>query len=561
MFDKKKYPYTYSGYCYAVDIVDGKIVACTYIKKACERYLKDLKRIKEDKDCPFYFRPEKSEKYLRLVQRFTHVIGKWETNYIKYEPWQNFTFSNIMGFYSHYSKERRFRTAYVEIARGCGKSLLASQMALYFLALESVAGNQIACIATRRDQARIVLDSARAMAKANKSYLKHTGVKVLAHQITHEKSNSHLRALSSDSSGLDGQNLCLAVCDELHAMQRKTFEVIESGMSKRNDSLMLCITTAGYNVEGVGHAQSSYAKKVALGEVEDDTFFSLVYTIDRDDDPLDPSIWLKANPNMGVSVDPVNFEAKAKKAKENASDYNNFKIKHLNVWTSETLQFFDTNALDRCIDTTLDIEDFRGEPCYIGVDLASKIDLTSIYYIFKRGRTYYGFGKSYLPEARLVDTRNVKYSQWAKEGHLILLPGEVIDYDVLIKQLIEDSKKYIVRAVHLDPWQAQSILLSLAKERVEALEYRMVTSNLSAPTKELDAIIREGRFRFNGSGVFRWCIGNVVARLDAAQNVFPKKEHDRLKIDEAIAAIMSLGGWINEDQEESVYEERGLLVF
>lgn len=240
-FNQKTHPNTFEAYQYAVDVLNGKIPNCIYIVGACKRFIDDL----EKKEYPFD--PDKSERYLRLTQLFQHVKGSsWKTDNISYEPWQKFVFANIMGFINPITKNRRYRTAHLEIARGQGKSAMASQMALYFLALDNPKGNEISCVATKTEQARIVLDSARAMAKSNPQYLKSTGVEVLAHKIVHEKSNSVIRALSSDDKSLDGLNDILAICDELHAMNRELFEVISSGMSKRSDSLLLCITTAGF---------------------------------------------------------------------------------------------------------------------------------------------------------------------------------------------------------------------------------------------------------------------------------------------------------------------------
>src|SRR5690606_9112013 len=143
---------------------------------------------------------------------------------------------------------------------------------LYFLALDNPNGNHISTVATKRDQARIVLDSARAMARKNQSFLRKTGVEVMAHTIVHTASNSIVKAQSADKDSLDGLKDVLAVCDELHVMNRAVFEVIYSGMSKRKDSLLMCITTAGHDTNSVGFFQTQFAKKVSTGEVQDDSF-------------------------------------------------------------------------------------------------------------------------------------------------------------------------------------------------------------------------------------------------------------------------------------------------
>lgn len=551
-FNQKTHPNTFEAYQYAVDVLNGKIPNCIYIVGACKRFIDDL----EKKEYPFD--PDKSERYLRLTQLFQHVKGSsWKTDNISYEPWQKFVFANIMGFINPITKNRRYRTAHLEIARGQGKSAMASQMALYFLALDNPKGNEISCVATKTEQARIVLDSARAMAKSNPQYLKSTGVEVLAHKIVHEKSNSVIRALSSDDKSLDGLNDILAICDELHAMNRELFEVISSGMSKRSDSLLLCITTAGFSTDSVGYEQSVYAKKVAKGEVKDDSFFSAVYTIDDGDDIFSETTWRKANPNYGVSVDPITFSAKAEKAKVTPSDIPNFKVKHLDCWISESNAYFDVGLWNKCADESLTIDQFAGEKCYIGIDLASKIDLTSFAILFRKDGIYYYFDKTYLPEDTFNKARSVVYENALNSNNLIITPGEAIHYPKLEQDFIALSKQLNIISGLFDPWNAVSFSQNMIKERIDMKEFRMTTANLSEATKTLDALIRQGKIKHNGSPLTSWCLGNVVAKEDAAGNVFPKKSSDKLKIDPIVALIMALAAWMQEDQEDSVYETRG----
>jgi phage terminase large subunit-like protein len=550
-FDKEKYPNVFDAYQYALDVIDGIIPNCVYIYGACKRFIKDLEENK------YPFDADKAERYLKLTQKFNHVKGNWGSENIIYEPWQKFIFANIMGFINPVTKNRRFRTAHLEIARGQGKSAMASQMALYFLALDNPKGNEISCLATKTEQARIVLDSARAMAKHNPQYLKATGVEVLAHKIVHDKSNSFVRALSSDDKSLDGLNDILAICDELHAMNRELFEVISSGMSKRNDSLLLCITTAGFNTDGVGYDQSLYAKKVAKGEVKDESFFSAVYTIDEGDDIFDENVWKKANPNYGVSVDPITFQAKADKAKVTPSDIANFKVKHLNCWISEAQAYYDLFAWDKCKDTLLKFEDFYGEKAYVGIDLASKIDLTSFAILFRKEGIYYFFDRTYIPEETVKTTRSVVYDNAIARGELIATQGEAIHYPKLEQDFVALSKEINIISGLFDPWNAISFGQNMVKERIDMKEFRMTTANLSEATKTLDALIRQGRIKHNGSELIRWCLSNVVAKEDAAGNVFPKKSSDKLKIDPIVALIMALAAWMQEDQEDSVYETRG----
>ena len=558
VFDKKTYPHTCRAIQYANGVLDGNIPACEYIIGSCARFLDDLKNEEAD----FYFDVDSSERFLRLAQKFHHVKGNWATPNIVFEDWQCFIFANIYGFISRRTNQRRFRSVHIEVARGNGKSAKASIVGLYHLALENPKGNEVYSAAQGRDQARIIMDSARAMAKANKGFLKATGAEVLAHQIVHDSSNSFFRALSSDSNTLDGLQPACALIDELHAHKnRGVYDVIDSAMSKRNDSLLFSITTAGFNTTGIGYSQSVYAKKVSIGEVVDNNFFAAVFTIDKDDDPFDPEVWPKANPNWGISVDPFNFEAKANKAKNNPEDLNNFIVKHLNVWTNAMNPFFSVDRWNLCKDDTLRMEDFAGEKCWVGLDLASKVDLTSISYIFKKDKKYYLFVDNFIPEAAKRDSKNKDaYIKWSSKGELIVTPGEAINYPKLQEHVLEKAKKYSIQGIHFDPWNASELAQRLSVEGLEMIEFRMNTGNLSEPMKRLDAVIRECDLVHSGSSLMEWSLGNVVAKHDANDNVFPRKDNEQLKIDPIVASIMALAGWMQDEEKESIYESRGIVI-
>ncbi len=556
-FDIETHPNCYVGFNYSMDIISGKIPSCKYVMGACKRSVDDMTR----ESNLFYFNADYAERYLRLVQKFEHTIGNWDTKNIVYDPWQKWVWMNIMGFFDKDTGFRRFRVAHIEIPRGNAKSTMASQCSLFFLALDNPVGNMIANVATRKEQARIVLDSSRAMAFKAKAFLKETGVQVLAHTIVHKKSNSIVRALSSDKSGLDGLNDILAVCDELHAMPREVFDVIYSGMSKRKDSLTLCITTAGFNTDSVGFSQSVYAKKVCERKQVDEQFFAVIYTADEGDDIFEEKTWMKANPGYGSSVDIKTFKAKAMKAKSEPQDIPNFKVKHLDMWLSEMNAFFDMDKWDACANPEIKIEDFKGKKSRMGVDIASHLDLSSLGTVFRENGIYYIFDKTYIPEETVKRVNSPLYDECIGKGYLFQTQGEAIDQDNIEAEIVKFSKDYKLHDTNLDPWNTVALMQRLQKARIPTTEFRMSVSNLSEPMKQLDALIRKGKVVHNGSPLLRWCFSNVVAKIDAAGNVYPRKNNEKLKIDPVIAILMAFASWLQDEQKESIYETRGVRHF
>lgn len=213
---------------------------------------------------------------------------------------------------------------------------------------------------------------------------------------------------------------------------------------------------------------------------------------------------------------------------------------------------------DKCEDKTLKIEDFYGSKCNLGIDLASKIDLTSLFYIFKKEGIYYLFDKSFIPEERLKEVRSALYDECVAKGYLIATKGDAINHAFIKENVIDDSRKYKIATAMYDPWNATEFSQDLTAQRINMMEFRMVTANLTEPTKTLDALMREGKLRHNGSPLLRWCLSNVVCKEDPAGNVFPKKSHERLKIDPIVACLMALAGWTHCEEEESVYENSGI---
>jgi phage terminase large subunit-like protein len=396
------------------------------------------------------------------------------------------------------------------------------------------------------------------MAMGNKSFIKATGVKVLAHVITQKKSNSVMRARSSHHGSLDGLNDILSIIDELHAVDTRLYNVVVSGLKKRRDSLLLCITTAGDNLEGVGFAQSNYSKRVAIGEIKDEQTFSLVYTLDDYDDIFNESNWVKANPNYGISVDPIAMKSTAEKGREIPTELANFKTKNLNIWTSEMNQFFSPQRLRDCADKVVREEEFFGQPCRVAVDLANRIDLTCYVKIFKRDGIYYIFEKSYLPRETLKTSGNNIYLLAERNKELIVTEGDAVDQDKIRDDLLADSKNFKMVEVFFDIWNASNLMNQLKNERVNTVEMRMSVANLSEPMKTLDQLIRQRKVVHKGSELFIWSLSNVIAKIDANDNVYPRKASDSLKIDLAVATIMSLAGWIQEDKKKNAYEHRGL---
>ena len=254
----------------------------------------------------------------------------------------------------------------------------------------------------------------------------------------------------------------------------------------------------------------------------------------------------KANPNWGVSVRPEVITSLLQKAKTLPSAINNFKTKHLDVWCSARSAWLDMRAWKRCETTGLDLSDFEGQPCFIGLDIGSKSDLTVKTYLFpfeEDGKDKYAlFCECWLPSKAIETSTNSQYSGWVRSGYIQETDGAMTDLNVIEDSIREDLSRFDVQAITYDPWQATQLATSLSDEGAPMLECRFTVQNVSDPMKTLEALVIDGRIVHDGNPVMAWMMGNVEARIDAKDNIFPRKERHENKIDGAVAAILALRG-------------------
>jgi phage terminase large subunit-like protein len=555
---------------YARQVAAGEIAACHWVQRACQRQLDDLSRFK-GRASPYRFNPKLKDKLGRsfypadnlcaFIERLPHVKGPLAGQTIALEPWQTFILTTVFGWIKPDGK-RRFRRSYIEVPRGNAKSTLSSAVGLYMLAADREGGAEIYSLATTRDQARIVFGDAQAMARASAGFRQRFGVSVGAHNLHVLNTGAKFEALSAEGSTLDGLNIHFGCVDELHAHKTRTvYDVVETGIGKRDNSLLWVITTAGSNRAGICYEVRTYNTKVLDGHLADESQFGIIYGLDDGDDWTSEQALRKANPNWAVSVRPEVVAGLQYKALQMPAATNNFKTKHLNDWVNADTAWMDMRAWERCKCETLRWEDFEGEPCYIGLDLATKTDIAALVAVFPRPEGRFAvLGRFYLPEDSVYEGRNSQYSGWAQSQRLVATSGAVTDFDVIEADLLDLQSRFNVRQVAFDPWQATQLASHMLERGLPMVEMRATVSNFSEPMKMLEALVLKGALEHDGDPVLGWMMSNVVAHLDAKENIYPRKERAENKIDGVVALIMALGRALSQREGSSVYEDRGVMV-
>ncbi len=535
---------------YAEAVVAGEIPSCRWVRFACQRQLSNLARFK-GKASPYRFNPKLRDREGRafhpadnlcaFIERLPHVKGPLAGEPIKLEPWQVFILTTVFGWVKPDGK-RRFRRSYIEVPRGNAKSTLSSAVALYMLAADGEGGAEVYSLATTRDQARIVFGDAQTMARRSKGFRSRFGVAVGAHNMHVLASGSKFEALSAEGSTLDGLNIHFGCVDELHAHKTRTvYDVVETATGKRDNSLLWVITTAGSNRAGICYELRTFVNRLLEGLFEDDSQFGIIYGLDEADDWTSEDALIKANPNWGISVRPEVLLPLQAKAMQMPSAINNFKTKHLNEWVNADTAWMDMRAWDACADPSLSESDFLGEPCYVGLDLASKVDIAAKAKVFQRDGKFYVFLTYYLPESAVDEGRNSQYSGWARRGLLTVTPGNVTDFDQIEAELVADASRFQIVEVPFDPFQATQLSAHMLAEGLPMVEMRPTVLNFSEPMKQLEALVLQRRLVHDGDPILAWMISNVVCHRDAKDNIYPRKEREEDKIDGVVPLIMALG--------------------
>lgn len=565
---------------YAHDVADGRIVACRWVQMACRRHLADLQRQGTD-DFPYVWNPELTDakgKAYRPAQRvcgfaelMPHIKGDWAARgeTIRLDPWQVFFLASVFGWVHRETFKRRFQKADLVVPRKNAKSTLAAVIGLYMLAFDGEHGAEIYSGATSRDQAHEVFRPARLMAQANPAYRATFGVLTNVSNLVVIDTNSKFQPLIGKPG--DGASPSCAIVDEYHEHSTsELYDTMWTGMGARSQPLLLMITTAGSNIGGPCFAHQQALQQILAGQVRDaasERRFGIIYTVDDGDDWTDPATLYKANPGLGVSIDPEKLIADQAEATRDPRKRAVFKTKHLNIWVNAASPWLTVEQIAGSADPTLNIEDFRGETCWDGLDLASKSDVASKSKLLRRMQGndwhYFLFTRHWLPAATVERPENEHYRAWVEQGAIVQTPGNMIQLRAIQEDVEADADLHLVQEVAMDAWGSREMAPNLQDEGFTVVDVPMTVRHLSEPMKLIAALIDDGRFHHDGNPATAWMFSNVEVQADRNENIFPRKAKPELKIDAAVATIIAMSRAMvgaGEQEEKSFWEEEAALV-
>ena len=544
---------------YATDILTGVIPACRLVKLACQRFLDDLAR-EPSPDWPYVFDEAKADRAIRFMQLMPHTKGKWASDGQKLilQPWQVFIEANIFGWLHRETGLRRFRQVYEEEPRKSGKSIRLAARGLYLFCADAEPGAEVYCGATTEKQAYEIFRPAWQMAHKLPNMREKFGV-----QLAGNPKNPGTMYVMDDMSKFetmigkpgDGSSPHAALIDEYH--EHNTDHMVDAmttGMGARQQPLLCIITTAGTNLSGPCYNMRRDVVRILEGTVKDETVFGILYGIDDEDDWADPASLIKANPNYGVSVFSEFLLSQLEQAKRSATKQNAFRTKHLNQWVGARTVWMNMLAWQRQ-KRQFTIEDMAGCPCWLACDLASKKDVAALVALFRKGGEYYVIPHFYVPESAAEE--NDKYREFSTSGHLTLTPGTMTDYAFIEEEIKRICKAVDVQDVAFDDWQANYLISRLMNSSIPVCEFNQTIRNMSEPMKELEARVLSRSLWHDGNPVMTWMVGNVSARIDAKENVYPIKENTFdpfCKIDGVVATIMAMGRALQQQDDGAGFD-------
>ncbi|TQR29402.1 terminase large subunit [Brevibacillus brevis] len=574
---------------YAIEIVEGIRPSCKRERQACERHLRDLERQETD-DFPFVFDESRADRIFDWFEHCCrHVRGPFSGQLIELQPFQMFDLGCIFGWVDRNNGRRRFKKCFNMRARGNVKSTEMSGLALYGMCGDCVYppgqpelrryedSPEVECAAVDKGQAKRVWGDAQEMGKKSPDILKRLVIKKT--YIEHAKRGGWLRPLSKDTKNKDSGAPCMVIIDEYHAHpSSEIHDVLYSGFGKREQSLMMIITTAGKDSQN-GPCKKEYdhlCKMLDGDKPMNESYFVMIRELDKEDDPHDETTWVKANPILQEDNEYSRILRNQIRAEHDEAfdsgdpdKIREFLIKRCDRWQADSENKYMSGIMDKWKALGITRQDFlelvKSKNTWVGLDLAKTTDLTADGNVFllEDGRfaiTAHGF----MPEETATKhehTDRVPYRDWAKDGWCTLTEGAVTDYKYIkahIKKM-EDEQQWKVEEICFDNYNATHFVQELESDGYEMVNIPQVMKHLSAPTKFLRELVLQEKIVHDGSPLLTWCISNAVEISDTNGNIKLSKKHkdDSQRIDLVAAVINALSRAMIADYQRSIFEKRG----
>lgn len=550
---------------YALKVVSGKIKAGPHVRAACQRHLNDLE-LGPARGLTFDATAAK-----RGIGFFSDVLrlngGEFEGLPFHLGDWQAFVVGSLLGWRG-VDGYRRFRSAYIETAKGSGKSPLAAGIGLYGLCADGRPRSEIYAAATKKDQAMILFRDAVAMVDQSPELTRRlsksgTGEKVW--NLAYMAKGSFFRPISSDD-GQSGPRPHVVLVDEVHEHRDNSIiEKLRAGTKSDPEALIFMITNSGAGKRGPAWQYHEYGANVAAGMVQDDSFFAYICSLDDGDDPMrDEACWAKANPSLAAGIPGLKYlreqvqEARGMPAKEAL-------VRRLNFcqWTDAESPWISADIWLGA-KRTYDWHNLRGRRAWAGLDLGSTTDLTGLVLWIEPAapdEPWHLAAIPWLPDDDLLrkeDLDRVPYLAWKAAGHLETTPGRAISKLAILRRLTQIANTFDLQAVAYDRWRIEDLKQLAEDEGItlpNLVPHGQGYKDMSPALEAFETALLNGQVVHDGNPVLTWCAANAVTVNDDAENRKLSKERATGRIDLMVAAVMGAGIALQRKESAAPFDD------
>lgn len=565
---------------YIDEVENGNILICEKIQMAIDRHKKDIERSKRD-DFPYYYEP----KYTQNIVKFISMLPDPKSGKPnKLALFQKFILGMLWGWRRKKDNTKRFRKAYLSLARKQGKSLIVSGIALYCLIYERNPrqARQIYATANKRDQAKIVFTMVKSQLKAlrGKSKAIQKFTKVLQNELT-TTDDSFMKPLSADADTLDGLDTLLGIFDE-YALSKTTemMDVIETSMGQQIEPLTIIISTASSKLNYPMYSiEYQYVTKLLKEEVVGDEYLGLCWEQDNAKEVADTDMWIKSNPLMELSEQKERLTESKKRLLDEGKakgSISNVLTKEFNIWVQSSQESYmsEEEWTSAVAPDYIKQTDLTGREIYIGVDLSRVNDLTSISWVIpiREESKFFVDSYSFVANRGGIEAKEKEdktpYRQYEQAGYCTISssPDGLIDYHDLVNWLTDfiESNNFELKGIFYDPYNAGNVITDLSKfYEKEMIEVRQGLITLNVPTKQFRTDVIKGKTVHSNNPLLNRAIRNAITK-ENNDTIMIDKAMNRNKIDPLDALINAYTQAMYHDfDEEDINEliERGEYGF
>jgi phage terminase large subunit-like protein len=477
------------------------------------------------------------------------------------QPWQVDYIATLFGW-KRPDGSRRYTESFVALPRKNGKSTLAAGIILYSMVADGRTAGQFYTAAETRDQASLIYRMAARMVNQSPMLAKRLKPINSTRTITYQQRGSFIKSIPSEAGPVHGTKPATVIFDEVHTQKnRDLYDALRTGQGATPNPLFISITTAGHDRHSICYELWNTARQVRDGQNPDPSFLPCIYELAESSDWKDETTWAACNPNLGVSISWEFLRGESARAKESPAYENTFRNLYLNQWTEQAVRWLSMEKWEACGSA---LPDLTGEPCWAGLDLSTTTDLSALALAFPRDDGgFHLLLRFWVPRENLrkrARRDKVPYDIWEQQGFLKATEGDVVDYDVIRADINALKEAYNIQEIAIDRWNAAQITTQLMGDGFVIEQFGQGYASMSAPAKEFEKLVIEGKLKHGGHPVLRWMAANVAIEQDAAGNIKPSKAKSTERIDGIVASVMAVGRASTNAEQKWFYSNNAVEI-